>query len=108
VLPVECEGRGDPEVQHEGTEIRARWRMRCPGGLTGKSVGVESIADSQADVLLRITLRDGRRIRHVLKADAPSFTIDADTAGPESSRTMPRWASSTSCSAGITSSSCLP
>ena len=79
VLPVECEGIGDPEVQKEGTGIRARWRMRCPGGLAGKSVGVEGIAGSQADVLLRITLRDGRRIRHVLKAEAPSFRIDADS-----------------------------
>lgn len=78
VLPVECEGIGDPEVQKEGTGVRARWRIRCPGGLSGKSVGVEGIAGSQADVLLRITLRDGRRIRHVLKAEAPSFTIDAD------------------------------
>ena len=79
VLPVECEGLGDPEVEKEGTGIRARWRMKCPGGLTGKSVGVEGIAGSQADVLLRITLRDGRRIRHVLKAEAPSFRIDADS-----------------------------
>lgn len=78
VLPVECEGLGDPEVRQEGTGMRASWRMRCPGGLTGKSVGVEGIAGSQADVLLRITLRDGRRIRHVLKAEAPSFKIDAD------------------------------
>jgi hydrogenase/urease accessory protein HupE len=79
VLPVECEGLGDPEVQQEGTGIRASWKMRCPGGLTGKSVGVEGIAGSQADVLLRITLRDGRRLRHVLKAEAPSFLIDADS-----------------------------
>jgi hydrogenase/urease accessory protein HupE len=79
VLPVECEGLGDPEVKTEGTGIRASWRIRCPGGLTGKSVGVEGIAGSQADVLLRITLRDGRRIRHVLKAEAPSFRIDADS-----------------------------
>lgn len=78
VLPVECQGLGDPEVQQEGTGIRARWRMRCPGGLAGKAVGVEGIAGSQADVLLRITLRDGRQLRHVLKADAPSFTIAAD------------------------------
>jgi HupE / UreJ protein len=79
VLPVECEGVGDPEVKQEGTGVRASWRMRCPGGLTGKSVGVEGIAGSQADVLLRITLRDGRRIRHVLKAETPSFRIDADS-----------------------------
>jgi hydrogenase/urease accessory protein HupE len=79
VLPVECEGIGDPEVQKEGTGMRARWRIRCPGGLTGKAVGVEGIAGSQADVLLRVTLRDGRRMRHVLKAETPSFTIDADS-----------------------------
>jgi hydrogenase/urease accessory protein HupE len=79
VLPVECEGIGDPVVQQEGTGLRARWRIRCPGGLAGKSVGVEGIAGSQADVLLRITLRDGRRLRHVLKAEAPSFRIDADS-----------------------------
>jgi hydrogenase/urease accessory protein HupE len=78
VLPVECEGLGDPKVQQEGTGVRASWRIRCPGGLTGKAVGVEGIAGSQADVLLRITLRDGRHIRHVLKAEAPSFTINAD------------------------------
>jgi hydrogenase/urease accessory protein HupE len=79
VLPVECEGIGDPVVQKEGTGLRASWRMRCPGGLSAKSVGVEGIAGSQADVLLRITLRDGRRIRHVLKAETPSFRIDADS-----------------------------
>lgn len=79
VLPVECEGIGNPEVKKEGTGMRASWRMRCPGGLSGKSVGVEGIASSQADVLLRIALRDGRRIRHVLKAESPSFRIDADS-----------------------------
>jgi len=79
VLPVECEGLGDSEVKQEGTGIRASWKIRCPGGLTGKLVGVEGIAGSQADVLLRIALRDGRHIRHVLKAEAPSFRIDADS-----------------------------
>jgi hydrogenase/urease accessory protein HupE len=77
VLPVECEGVGDPEVKKDGSGTRARWRIRCPGGVAGKWVGVEGIASSQADVLLRVALRDGRRLRHVLKAEAPSFRIDA-------------------------------
>lgn len=42
------------------------------------TVGVEGIAGSQADVLLRVTLRDGRRLRHVLEAESPSFTIAAE------------------------------
>ena len=78
VLPVECEGIGEPVVAREGTGIRARWEIECPGGLAGKTVGVEGIASSQADVLLRIALTDGRRLRQVLTAEAPSFTITGD------------------------------
>jgi hydrogenase/urease accessory protein HupE len=78
VLPPECEGIGRPAVVNEGTGLRATWEIRCPRGLAGKTVGVEGIADSQADVLLRVSLRDGRKLRQVLKAQAPSFTIQAD------------------------------
>src|ERR1041384_1671965 len=39
VLPVECEGIGEPEVRQEGPGMRASWRIRCPRGLAGKSVG---------------------------------------------------------------------
>ena len=78
VLPVECRGIGDPEVTREGTGMRARWQIECPGGLAGKTVGVEGIAASRADVLLRVALLDGRKLRQVLKAEEPSFTIHAD------------------------------
>ena len=78
VLPVECEGIGDPEVAREGTGLRARWEIECPGGLAGKSVGVEGIASSRADVLLRIELLDGRRFRHVLTAEEPRFDVHED------------------------------
>lgn len=77
VLPPACAGVGDPVVRQEGTGLRATWRIRCPDGLAGKTVGVEGIASSQADVLLRITLGDGRRLRQVLTAAAPSFEIRA-------------------------------
>ncbi len=78
VLPVECRGVGDPSVAREGTGLRARWQIECPGGLAGKTVGVEGIAASRADVLLRVVLSDGRKLRQVLRADAPSFTIERD------------------------------
>ena len=78
VLPVECEGIGEPTVSQEGTGLRATWEMECPGGLAGKTVGVEGIASSRADVLLRVALADGRRLQQVLTAEAPSFTIEED------------------------------
>jgi len=77
VLPLACVGVGDPVVRQVGTGTRASWRIRCPGGLAGKSVGVEGIASSQADVLLRITLRDGRKLHQVLTATVPAFEIRA-------------------------------
>lgn len=77
VLPVECEGLGEPVVKAEGTGMRATWAIRCLGGLAGKSVGVEGIASSRANVLLRIGLLDGRRQQAVLDADAPSHEIRA-------------------------------
>jgi hypothetical protein len=78
VLPVECQGLGEPEVEREATGLKARWQMDCPGGLAGKTIGVEGIAASQADVLLRVALHDGRNLRQVLKADAPTFEIGDD------------------------------
>ena len=79
VLPPACDGVGDPVVRQEGTGLRATWLIRCRDGLAGKTVGVEGIASSQADVLLRITLRDGRKLRQVLTASAPSFEIRASS-----------------------------
>jgi len=78
VLPVACEGIGDPTIERQGTGLKARWQIRCPDGLAGKAVGVEGIASSRADVLLRVALLDGRKLRQVLTADAPSFEITAD------------------------------
>ena len=78
VLPVESVGIGDPIVTREGTGLRARWEIRCPDGIAGKTVGVEGIAASRADVLLRVVLLDGHKLRHVLSADAPSVVIEED------------------------------
>ncbi|MEM8963898.1 MAG: HupE/UreJ family protein [Acidobacteriota bacterium] len=79
VLPAACSGVGAPVIEREGTGMRARWEIDCPTGLNGTSVGVEGIASSRADVLLRVDLLDGRAMRHVLTADAPSYRIDGAT-----------------------------
>ena len=77
VLPGECNGIGRPAVKQAGTGIEANWEIQCPEGLVGKSVEVEGIPSSRADVLLRIRLADGRSMRHVLTGDEPGFTIPA-------------------------------
>lgn len=75
VLPPECEGVGEPTVTREGTGLSATWEIDCPGGLVGKTVGVDGIASSRADVLLRVALTDGASAHQVLTASEPAYTI---------------------------------
>jgi hypothetical protein len=75
VLPGECRGVGKPSVVREGQGIVASWEITCPGGLVGKTLGVEDIARSGADVLLRVSLPDGRSVRRVLTVDQPTFRV---------------------------------
>jgi hydrogenase/urease accessory protein HupE len=78
VLPPDCAGVGKPAVRREGTAVDATWTIDCRAGLIGRSLGVEGIAESRADVLLRVELADGRSFRRVLTGDAPSFAIPAE------------------------------
>lgn len=75
VLPGECKGVGKPSVVPDGTGIVASWEIACPDGLVGKTLAVEDIASSGADVLLRVTLPDGRSVRRVLTGDQPAFRV---------------------------------
>ncbi len=81
VLPADCEGIGKPRVERQGTGMEARWEIACPNGVVGKTIGVEGIASSRADVLLRVKLMDGRSVRHVLTPDQPNFTIPEHESG---------------------------
>jgi len=75
VLPGECAGIGRPHVEREGTGVVARWALDCPGGLVGKTLSVEGIPSSRADVLLRVALRDGRVDQQVLNGDASRHVV---------------------------------
>ena len=75
VLPGECQGVGKPSVKSDGQGVVASWQISCPGGLVGKTLAVDDIASSGADVLLHVTLPDGRSVRRVLTADQPSFRV---------------------------------
>lgn len=75
VLPPNCEGVGDVNFEYVDSGAVATWNLNCPGGLIGKTVSVENIATSKADVLLRVELSDGRSIRRVLTEGESSFII---------------------------------
>lgn len=75
VFPQGCAATDVATVEEEGTGLVARWPLACDGTIVGRPIAVEGIADSQADVLLRLELSGGRSVRHVLSAESPSFRV---------------------------------
>ena len=76
VLPDDCKIAAAPVVAAEEAALEARWRVDCASSsLVGQMIGASGIPDSRADVLLRVGLADGRRLRAVLSAERPFFTV---------------------------------
>lgn len=75
VLPAGCRGAGPPSMHRDDTGLEATWRIDCPGGLRGQTVGAEGIASSGAVVLVRVELADGERLTHILTQDAQFYRI---------------------------------
>lgn len=75
IMSESCRRHGESKTSVEVTGVVASWEIDCAGGLVAQTILVEGIAESQANVLLRLVLADGRSVRHVLTADEPSFVV---------------------------------
>lgn len=78
VFPSGCRPLAAPRIERTEVALREHWELRCEEpSLVGSELAVEGIAGSGTDVLIQVTLRDGRRIRAVASARAPRFTVPA-------------------------------
>lgn len=76
ILPKNCQGISQPKSRTEGTGLLVFWQLDCKNeSLIGKEISISEIASSGADVLLRIALRDGRVLQHILSGSNPSYII---------------------------------
>ncbi len=65
-----------------GAEIK-RWTFSTNGkGLDGWEATVHGLPSTMVDVLVRVALRDGRVVSHLLRPEAPSFVFNANDSGP--------------------------
>jgi len=82
VFPGHCQQSEDAQASDEGTARIYRWHMRCGQALVGSVLGVDNIASSQANALLRVVLADGRQFSRVLTPGDDRFTVpERQTAG---------------------------
>ncbi len=75
-LPDRCAPSERPRAETDEQSITVRWTAHCgAAGIVGARFGVSGLAESGTNALLRIALRDGRRVQAVLHADAPSLVV---------------------------------
>jgi len=78
VLPARCRAAGPPAEIIDGPALVRRWTVDCgPAGWTGEQIAVSQLARAGSDVLLRVSLADGRTFQSVLRAAAPAFRLPA-------------------------------
>jgi len=58
-----------------------RGTLQCPDGIEGKTLAIDGLAATIADVLVRVRHADGRVETHLLKPMDPSVTLGARTTG---------------------------
>ncbi len=76
VLPAECKELEEPALHQVKDGVVLRWRVDCgPEGLVGKRITVTGLGSAKIDVLLRITLADGRRVGGVLRAGETTYVV---------------------------------
>lgn len=76
VLPSDCIATSEPVTTAGPVDLMMRWAISCgSASLVGQRIAVAGIAESRADVLLRVRLADGRRFLRVLRPDRPAFVV---------------------------------
>lgn len=75
LLPAACTEDTPPQASVAAGVNTMQWVIRCPHGLVGETLSVDSLGPARTQALLRVRLADGRLIQHVLRADAPALVV---------------------------------
>jgi hydrogenase/urease accessory protein HupE len=75
--PENCRITSDPIISHDGNAFTERFTLTCPGGLEGRSIGVEGAMAALADVLVHLQRADGTIQIARLTPSVRSFVVEA-------------------------------
>ena len=75
-LPPHCEPLSAPSAQRDANSVTLRWSEDCGArGIVGERLRVVGLDRSRTDALIRVELRDGRRLQAVLSGGDASFVV---------------------------------
>ena len=75
VFPDSCLSSAVAPPELTSGALLERFSLDCADGLVGQSLGVDGLARTLTDVLLRIHFRDGRSLTHLLRPESPTLFI---------------------------------
>jgi hydrogenase/urease accessory protein HupE len=75
-FPADCQETTPRRIFGGGAYVE-RWRVQCPGGLTGSTLRIEGLSATLTDVLVRGEWFDGSTHVARLTPATPSFTVEA-------------------------------
>jgi hydrogenase/urease accessory protein HupE len=75
-LPDHCAPRGEEMIVQTEVALIRRWELSCAHqGLVGAELAFEGLSGSGTDVLIQVSLLDGRSLRAVASSRQPRFTV---------------------------------
>ncbi len=78
--PSDCTPLGPSQRNADSVRLGERLLLHCTRpSLVGARVGVEGLAETSTNVLLRVSLADGRQLRALLSAREPRFEVPPRT-----------------------------
>lgn len=75
LLPSICKSQGNGEAKKVEMAREEHWNVICESSLIGQSVGVQGFVNLQSNVILRVSLADGRKYQKILNSQTPQFLI---------------------------------
>jgi hydrogenase/urease accessory protein HupE len=75
IQPAECANVSEPRATLLDDAVVERWRVACQGGLVGRALAVENLAQTLTDAIVRIELLDRAPQTLRLTPDEPSAAI---------------------------------
>ncbi|MEW9808262.1 HupE/UreJ family protein [Mesorhizobium sp. ZMM04-5] len=82
-LPASCATQTEPTPSMEADAYFERWTAVCAGGLKGGTIGIDGLASTMTDVLVRIEYATGDAEVKRLLPDSPSFVAAGTQTGLE-------------------------
>jgi hydrogenase/urease accessory protein HupE len=83
VLPASCTGLTDRVGEDDDTGRTERWTLHCTAPLVGATIGVDGLATTSTNAIVRVRLQDGRVLQTVLADDSARYIVPERPAAGE-------------------------